>query len=52
VDAHGIQAFYTGLVARASNMDVRIDATADGVAIAATPAVAPRLPIEKTENLS
>jgi histidine phosphotransferase ChpT len=39
VDAHGIQAFYTGLVARASNMKVRIDATADGVSIAATPVV-------------
>jgi histidine phosphotransferase ChpT len=37
VDAHGIQAFYTGLVARASNMKVRIDATADGVSIAASP---------------
>ena len=40
VDAHGIQAFYTGLVARASNMEVRIDATADGVSIAATPVAA------------
>jgi histidine phosphotransferase ChpT len=40
VDAHGIQAFYTGLVARASNMDVRIHATADGVSVAATPVAA------------
>lgn len=40
VDAHGIQAFYTGLVARASNMDVQIDATPEGFAIAAMPVVA------------
>jgi histidine phosphotransferase ChpT len=38
VDAHGIQAFYTGLVARECSMDVRIEAQADGVSIAATPA--------------
>ena len=38
VDAHGIQAFYTGLVARECHMDVRIEAQADGVSIAATPA--------------
>ena len=41
VDAHGIQAFYTGLVARECNMDVRIEAQADGVSIAATPAPVP-----------
>jgi histidine phosphotransferase ChpT len=40
VDAHGIQAFYTGLVARESNMDVRLEALPDGVSIAATPSVA------------
>jgi histidine phosphotransferase ChpT len=35
VDAHGIQPFYTGLVARECNMDVAIDARADIVRIEA-----------------
>lgn len=35
VDAHGIQAFYAGLVARASQMNVSIEASPEGVAIAA-----------------
>lgn len=37
VDAHGIQAYYTGLVARESKMDISIEADAEGVRIAATP---------------
>jgi histidine phosphotransferase ChpT len=40
VDAHGIQAFYTGLVARAANMSVSLEAGPEGVSIAATPAAA------------
>lgn len=36
VDAHGIQAFYTGLVARAANMHVGIEANPEGVTISAT----------------
>ena len=39
VDAHGIQAFYTGLIARASNLDVRAEATAESIVIRATPQV-------------
>lgn len=38
VDAHGIQAFYTGLVARASNLDVKAEAGVEGVRIVASPA--------------
>lgn len=38
VDAHGIQAFYAGLVARASNMDVAIHAHPEGVSIKASDA--------------
>jgi histidine phosphotransferase ChpT len=37
VDAHGIQAFYTGLVARAAGMDVNVEARDDMVRIAAMP---------------
>ncbi|HEY8578605.1 MAG TPA: histidine phosphotransferase family protein [Beijerinckiaceae bacterium] len=40
VDAHGIQAFYTGLVARASNLDVRAESTGEAVIVSATPSVA------------
>jgi histidine phosphotransferase ChpT len=37
VDAHGIQAFYTGLVARACGMNVEIDAQPECVRLEATP---------------
>lgn len=37
VDAHGIQAYYTGLVARTSNMDLKIEAAPEGVTIEALP---------------
>jgi histidine phosphotransferase ChpT len=37
VDAHGIQAFYTGLIARASNLDVSAQTTAEGVVVTSTP---------------
>ena len=37
VDAHGIQAFYTGLVARAAGLDVKAEATADMVTVLASP---------------
>lgn len=38
VDAHGIQAFYTGLVARAANMSLYVATASDLVAIEAAPA--------------
>lgn len=38
VDAHGIQAFYTGLVARASGLDVKAQAASDAVTVTAAPA--------------
>lgn len=37
VDAHGIQAFYTGLVARDSNMQIAVDVSAERVLISALP---------------
>ena len=37
VDAHGIQAFYTGLVARACGISLAIVASPEGVVIDATP---------------
>ncbi|MFN3891520.1 MAG: histidine phosphotransferase ChpT [Beijerinckiaceae bacterium] len=40
VDAHGIQAFYTGLVARASGLDVSAEATPEMVSVRAVPAAA------------
>jgi histidine phosphotransferase ChpT len=40
VDAHGIQAFYTGLVARAAGLDVRAEATPEQVTVLAAPAAA------------
>jgi len=40
VDAHGIQAYYTGLVARTSGMDLKIDAAPEGVTIEAQPVAA------------
>jgi histidine phosphotransferase ChpT len=40
VDAHGIQAFYTGLVARAARLDVRAEATPEQVTVLAAPAAA------------
>lgn len=40
VDAHGIQPFFTGLVARASGMAVEVTATAEEVRLAATPKLA------------
>lgn len=37
VDAHGIQAYYTGLVAAASNMSIAIEASPEGVVLEAKP---------------
>ncbi len=37
VDAHGIQAYYTGLVAQATNMSIGIESTPEGVTIEAKP---------------
>lgn len=37
VDAHGIQAFYTGLVAREAKMDLKVTATPEGVVVEALP---------------
>ncbi len=37
VDAHGIQAFYTGLIARASGLDVSAQTTAEGVVVTSAP---------------
>ena len=37
IDPHGIQAFYTGLVARACQMDVGIDGGAEGITIYCRP---------------
>lgn len=44
VDAHGIQAFYTGLVARTSNMTISVEAAPEGVVIEAKPVVAEAKP--------
>ena len=38
VDAHGIQAYYTGLVARACGMDLSVATTAEGIDLRAVPA--------------
>ncbi len=40
VDAHGIQAYYTGLVAQATNMSIGIESTPEGVTIEAKPVTA------------
>lgn len=40
VDAHGIQAFYTGLVARAAGLDVKAEATPEMVTVLAAPVAA------------
>ena len=40
VDAHGIQAFYTGLVARTCGMELNVDITPEGVVIQALPGAA------------
>ena len=40
VDAHGIQAFYTGLVARAAGMDLVVEARDDIVKVIASPGAA------------
>ena len=37
IDAHAIQPYYTGLVARAANMTIEIDAASEGVVIEAKP---------------
>ncbi|MGO9673492.1 MAG: histidine phosphotransferase ChpT [Methylocella sp.] len=41
VDAHAIQPFYTGLVARAANMTLHVTTEPDAVTIEALPALAP-----------
>ncbi len=38
VDAHGIQAYYTGLVAKACGMTIAVEVAADGMSIIAAPA--------------
>jgi histidine phosphotransferase ChpT len=38
VDAHGIQAYYTGLVARACGMSLALTSSPEGMRIAAEPA--------------
>jgi histidine phosphotransferase ChpT len=40
VDAHGIQAFYTGLVARASGLEVKAEAAPEMIMVVAAPATA------------
>ena len=45
VDAHGIQAFYTGLIARAAGLDVRAEATPEQVTVLAAPAAAASEPL-------
>lgn len=49
VDAHGIQAFYTGLVARACGMNLAVEAGPEGVVINATPAAAGEAAVEETQ---
>jgi histidine phosphotransferase ChpT len=41
VDAHGIQPFYTGLLARSSDLAVTIEAEGDAIVVAARPAAVP-----------
>lgn len=45
VDAHGIQAFYTGLVARAAGLDVRAESTPESVVVLASPSAAASEPM-------
>ncbi len=45
VDAHGIQAFYTGLIARAAGLDVRAESTPEQVTVLASPAAAASEPM-------
>jgi histidine phosphotransferase ChpT len=40
VDAHGVQAYYTGLVARASNLHVKAETLEASVVVSATPVAA------------
>lgn len=40
IDAHGIQAYYTGLVARAADLDLSLSTSAEYVRVEAVPAVA------------
>ena len=51
VDAHGIQAFYTGLVARACGMELKVDVSPEGVTINADPvsAVVPEVDTPNAE---
>jgi histidine phosphotransferase ChpT len=44
VDAHGIQAYYTGLVARACGMKLALTNSPEGMRIAAEPAEVPAEP--------
>lgn len=50
IDAHVIQPYYTGLVARAARMDVEIEAREDGVTITAMPQPALDLAEDVSEN--
>ncbi|MBV9220103.1 MAG: histidine phosphotransferase [Methylobacteriaceae bacterium] len=53
VDAHGIQAYYTGLVARAAGLSVSLKATGESVLIEAVPAgQAAAAPGEKAGHLA
>jgi histidine phosphotransferase ChpT len=44
VDAHGIQAYYTGLVARACGMQLALTSSPEGMRITAEPIYAEALP--------
>ncbi len=46
VDAHGIQAFYTGLVAKACDMQLRLTVDSEGVTVAAMPIATEQAPAE------
>ncbi|MEE8626526.1 MULTISPECIES: histidine phosphotransferase ChpT [Methylobacterium] len=50
VDAHAIQPFYAGLVARAAEMDVRFSIEGDTVTIRAEPAAAPAGDVEDVRD--
>ena len=47
VDAHGIQAYYTFLVARACGMSLDVEANADGVSLRAAPAASAPAAVEE-----
>lgn len=50
VDAHGIQAFYTGLVARAAGLDVCAESTPENVIVLASPSAAASEPVAEASE--